>query len=457
MRRRASASSSSASRGFRSARRGSHGGGCGHRTPGVPPYRPEDFGRGARREPGLRDRSADARTGRGGAARGDGAGRPGRHRDRRRQHLPGRRGERRRHGPGDGRLHGHARDGHQRPRPPGCAREGGPADARALRHRDARGGRAVHPATRDPAPREGARRDLRGRYRQPLLHDRHRGRAARGRDRRRRDHEGHEGRRHLLGRPEEGCDGTLPATRHLHRRAQSAVASDGYDGHLALHGERAADRRLRSDPAREHPTHRPGRAGRLDRVLRRRLTAMQTVLKDVEARMTVALDTLGREFATVRTGRASAGLLDGIRVDYYGTPTPVNQMASVSVPDARTLVIQPWEAAQLKAIEKAIMTSDLGLTPQNDGKVIRLAMPSPTEERRKQLAKTVHKLPEDSRIAIRNLRREANDRLKAMAKDKKVSEDEERRSHDQIQKTTDRFIAKVDELLKKKEQEILSF
>jgi ribosome recycling factor len=184
---------------------------------------------------------------------------------------------------------------------------------------------------------------------------------------------------------------------------------------------------------------------------------MQTLLKDVEARMTVALDTLGREFATVRTGRASAGLLDGIRVDYYGTPTPVNQMASVSVPDARTLVIQPWEAAQLKAIEKAIMTSDLGLTPQNDGKVIRLTMPSPTEERRKQLAKSVHKLAEDSRIAIRNVRREANDRLKAMAKDKKVSEDEERRGHDQIQKTTDKFIARVDELLKKKEQEILSF
>jgi ribosome recycling factor len=184
---------------------------------------------------------------------------------------------------------------------------------------------------------------------------------------------------------------------------------------------------------------------------------MQTLVKDVEARMTAALDTLGREFAAVRTGRASAGLLDMIRVDYYGTPTPVNQMASVSVPDARTLVIQPWEAAQLKAIEKAIMASDLGLTPQNDGKVIRLSMPSPTEERRKQLAKTVHKIAEDSRIVIRNLRREANDKLKAMAKDKKVSEDEERRGHDQVQKSTDKFIARVDELLKKKEQEILSF
>src|SRR2546421_9871199 len=167
---------------------------------------------------------------------------------------------------------------------------------------------------------------------------------------------------------------------------------------------------------------------------------MQTLVKDVEARMGAALEALGREFATVRTGRASAGLLDGIRVDYYGTPTPVNQMASVSVPDGRTLVIQPWEAAQLKAIEKAIMTSDLGLTPQNDGKVIRLAMPSPTEERRKQLAKTVHKLAEDSRIAIRNVRREANDRLKAMAKDKKVSEDEERRGHDKIKKTTKKLL-----------------
>jgi ribosome recycling factor len=185
--------------------------------------------------------------------------------------------------------------------------------------------------------------------------------------------------------------------------------------------------------------------------------AVTGVMKEADTKMTSALEALGRELATVRTGRASTALLDGIRVDYYGTPTPVNQMASISVPDARTIVIQPWEASQLKAIEKAISISDLGLTPVNDGKIVRLAMPSPTEERRKQLAKTVHKIAEESRVAVRNLRREANDRLKALAKDKKVSEDEERRSHDQIQKTTDRFIAKVDELLKKKEQEILSF
>jgi ribosome recycling factor len=186
---------------------------------------------------------------------------------------------------------------------------------------------------------------------------------------------------------------------------------------------------------------------------------MQTVLKDAEARMTAALDALAREFASVRTGRASTALLDSIRVDYYGTPTAIVQMASLSTPDARTLVIQPWEGGQIGAIEKAIQKSDLGLTPVNDGKLIRLTMPTPTEERRKQLVKTVAKMAEDARVAIRNIRREANDKLKVAAKDKKaaLSEDEERRAHEQVQKTTDRFIAKVDEVLKKKEQEILSF
>ena len=184
---------------------------------------------------------------------------------------------------------------------------------------------------------------------------------------------------------------------------------------------------------------------------------MQAVLKDVDTRMNAALEALSREFATVRTGRASTALLDSIRVDYYGTPTPIGQMASVSTPDARTVVIQPWEAAQLAAIEKAIMKSDLGIQPVNDGKLIRLTMPTPTEERRKQLVKTVAKMAEDARVAVRNVRREANDKLKAAAKKMKASEDEERRAHDQVQKTTDRFVAKVDELLKKKEQEILSF
>jgi ribosome recycling factor len=183
---------------------------------------------------------------------------------------------------------------------------------------------------------------------------------------------------------------------------------------------------------------------------------MQTVVKDLDTRMQAAVDVLAREFAGVRTGRANVALLDGIRVEAYGALTPVNQMASVSVPDPKTIVIQPWDASQLKEIEKAILKSDLGLTPSSDGKVIRLVMPSLTEERRKQLAKTVGKFAEDARVAVRNIRREANDKLKHMAKDKKVSEDDERRGHDAIQKSTDKFIAKVDELTKKKEQEILA-
>jgi ribosome recycling factor len=184
---------------------------------------------------------------------------------------------------------------------------------------------------------------------------------------------------------------------------------------------------------------------------------MQTVIKEVETRMQAALDALTREFAGVRTGRASTGLLEGIRVDYYGTPTPVPQVASLSVPDPKTLLIQPWDASLLPAIEKAIMKSDLGLTPANDGKVIRLTMPPLNEERRKQLARAVGKLAEDARVAVRNIRHEANKKIKALERDKKISEDDGHRGQEQIQKITDKFIQRVDELLKKKEQEILSF
>jgi ribosome recycling factor len=183
---------------------------------------------------------------------------------------------------------------------------------------------------------------------------------------------------------------------------------------------------------------------------------MQALLKDVEARMQAAVDLLAREFGGVRTGRASTALLDNVRVEAYGAATPLNQVASLSVPDPKTLVIQPWDTSQIPAIEKAILKSDLGLTPANDGKVVRLVLPPLTEDRRKQLAKTVGKLAEDARVAVRNVRREANDRLKAMAKDKKISQDDERRGHDLIQKATDRFVAKADELARKKEQEILS-
>jgi ribosome recycling factor len=182
----------------------------------------------------------------------------------------------------------------------------------------------------------------------------------------------------------------------------------------------------------------------------------QAVLKELETRMQQAIDALAREFGSVRTGRANASLLDSVRVEAYGNLTPINQVASVSVPDPRTIMIQPWDATQLKEIEKGIAKSDLGITPSNDGKVIRLTMPTLTEERRKQLVKTVGKFAEDARVSIRNVRREANDRLKVLAKEKKVSEDEERRGHDQIQKATDRFTAKVEELTKKKEQEVMT-
>jgi ribosome recycling factor len=182
----------------------------------------------------------------------------------------------------------------------------------------------------------------------------------------------------------------------------------------------------------------------------------EALIKDMEARMQAAVELLTREFSGVRTGRANTALLDSLRVEAYGNMTPINQIASVSVPDPKTLVIQPWDASQMSAIEKAIQKSDLGLTPANDGKLIRLTMPTLTEERRKQLAKTVGKFAEDARVAIRNVRREANDKLKSLAKDKKVSQDEERRGHDTIQKSTDRFIGKVDELTKKKEGEVLA-
>jgi len=187
------------------------------------------------------------------------------------------------------------------------------------------------------------------------------------------------------------------------------------------------------------------------------MTPTQAVHKDAETRMQGAVEALGREFAGVRTGRASTALLEGIRVDYYNTPTPVTQVASLSVPDPRTILVQPWDASVLPKIEKAIQKSDLGVTPTNDGKVIRLAIPPLNEERRKQLAKSVGKVAEDGRVAVRNIRREVKDKLRALAKDKKISEDDEKRSEAELQKLTDRFIQRVDELLKKKEQEILEF
>ncbi len=168
-----------------------------------------------------------------------------------------------------------------------------------------------------------------------------------------------------------------------------------------------------------------------------------------------AIDALKKEFAAVRTGRASLGLLDGIIVDYYGTPTPVQQLASLSIPESRQIAIQPWEQRLIPEIEKAIMKSDLGLTPMNDGKIIRINIPILTEERRKQLVKIVKKRAEESKIGIRNIRRDSNEELKKLEKDEHISEDEVKKEHDEIQKITDSFVKKIDELLVHKENEIM--
>jgi ribosome recycling factor len=166
---------------------------------------------------------------------------------------------------------------------------------------------------------------------------------------------------------------------------------------------------------------------------------------------------LKTELKRVRTGRANLSLLDGIRVDYYGTPTPINQMASLSVPESRLITIQPWDASVIKEIEKALLKSDLGLTPSNDGKIIRIAIPPLTEERRKQLAKSVHKTCEDHKVAIRNLRRDANELLKSLKKDGEIAEDAAFKGQDQVQKITDEFISQIDDIYKEKEKEILEF
>ena len=179
------------------------------------------------------------------------------------------------------------------------------------------------------------------------------------------------------------------------------------------------------------------------------------ILANAKDKMEKSVSALSRQLASIRAGRANAGLLDRISVDYYGSPTPVNQIAGISVPEARLLVIQPYDKSALGDIEKAIMKSDLGITPTNDGNIIRLAIPALTEERRKELAKQVKKEAEDAKVAIRNVRRDANDDLKKAEKAGEITEDDLRGYGEDIQKLTDDFIAKVDAVAKDKEQELL--
>jgi ribosome recycling factor len=179
------------------------------------------------------------------------------------------------------------------------------------------------------------------------------------------------------------------------------------------------------------------------------------LIADAKQRMDATYETARRELSAMRTGRASLAMLDGIKVDYYGTPTPVNQVGNLSIPDPTLITIQPWDPSTLPVIEKAIRQSDLDLNPQNDGKVIRIPIPSLTEERRKTLVKHAHKHAEEARVAIRNVRRDANDHLKKLLKDKEVSEDDEKHAVAEVQKLTDQHIEKINDVLKKKEAEIL--
>jgi len=179
------------------------------------------------------------------------------------------------------------------------------------------------------------------------------------------------------------------------------------------------------------------------------------MIVDARKRMRQSVDTVLKELGTMRTGRASLSMLDTIRVDYYGTPTPLNQVGNLAVPDPTLITLQPWDPSTLAAIERAIRTSDLDLNPQNDGKIIRIPVPSLTEERRKNLVKLAHKHAEEGRVAIRNVRRDANDHLKKLLKDHDVSEDDEKHALAEVQKLTDQHIEEINSVLKKKEVEIM--
>jgi ribosome recycling factor len=183
--------------------------------------------------------------------------------------------------------------------------------------------------------------------------------------------------------------------------------------------------------------------------------SVQKVHTDLEKKMRTSLDAFRKELNSIRTGRASLSLLDGINVQYYGVPTPLNQVATLSVPESRLITIQPWDSSVIGEVEKAILKSDLGLTPSSDGRVIKIPIPALTEERRKQLVRVVKKLGEDCKVAIRNVRREGNDDIKNLERDKKISEDELRRAQDQVQKLTDRYIAMAEQVSAQKEKEVM--
>lgn len=182
---------------------------------------------------------------------------------------------------------------------------------------------------------------------------------------------------------------------------------------------------------------------------------MQEIFKSTETSMQKTIAALDREYKAIRAGRATTAVLDKLSIDYYGTPTPINQLAAVNVPEARTLTIQPWDASVLKLIEKAIQTSDIGINPQNDGKTIRLIFPPLTEEKRREIVKNVHKIGEDSKVALRNVRRDSIDKLKAMKKASEITEDDLKSAEKKLQELTDKYTKEVDSMASVKEKEVM--
>jgi len=184
---------------------------------------------------------------------------------------------------------------------------------------------------------------------------------------------------------------------------------------------------------------------------------IKEIIHNTEEKMKKAFESMNRQFQEVRTGRASPSLVEGLHIDYYGIPTMLKQLAAISAPDAHLIVIQPWDPTAIVEIEKAILKSNLGINPSNDGKIIRLAVPQLSKERRLELAKVIHKMSEDGRVSMRTIRRDAKETVEKLEKDKIISEDEKFRGVDELQKAVDRYIAKIDELLKSKEKEVLEF
>ena len=183
--------------------------------------------------------------------------------------------------------------------------------------------------------------------------------------------------------------------------------------------------------------------------------SVKEILKETEGKMKKCIESARREFSEVRTGRAHPGLIEGMHVDYFGTPTPFKQLASISTPDPRTVMIQPWDPTVIPEIEKVILSSNLGVMPSNDGKIIRLSIPPLSEERREELAKVVKEMAEKSRVSLRTVRRDANDKFKKMQVEKTISEDEHFKSHEEVQKLTDKYINEIDELLEKKSKSLM--